>query len=62
MQFEFLVQAEVERNEGKFASRDEIAEAIQQALDGADPGDIEGEAGGQYSVQTWEVTEQPKKR
>lgn len=60
MQFEFLVQVEVERSEGKFASRDELAEQIQQAIEGADPGDLDGEAGGSYSVQTWDVSEQPQ--
>lgn len=70
MQFTFTatVEIEVERSEGKFASRDELAEqlleAIQEALDSADPGSLEGEMGGQYEVTMFEATveeqEQPK--
>ena len=55
MQFEFKVSVEVERDEGKFASRDELEEELTQALAGADPGSIEGENGGRYSVVTWDV-------
>lgn len=55
--FTFTINVEVEREEGKFASRDEIAEQIREAIESADPGSIEGEAGGSYSVVTWEVTE-----
>lgn len=70
MQFTFTatIEVEVERSEGKFASRDELAEqlleAIQEALDSADPGSLEGEMGGQYEVAMFEATveeqEQPK--
>jgi hypothetical protein len=57
MQFEFTVSAEVERSEGKFASRDELAEQILEAIDNANPGDLTGDAGGSYSVDTWDVNE-----
>lgn len=56
MQFEFTVKVEVERVEGKFAGRDELEEQIQEAIDGADPGSIEGESGGSYDVLTWDVS------
>ena len=62
MRFEFTVSVEVERTEGKFASRDELAEAIQEALDGADPGELEGEAGGQYQTVAWEVQEETQQK
>jgi hypothetical protein len=55
MEFRFVVSAEAERDEGKFASRDEIEEQLQEAISGADPGSVEGEAGGTYSIVTWEV-------
>jgi len=56
MRFTFTVEASVERTEGKFASRDEIAEAITEWLDGANEGSVEGENGGQYEVTDWVVT------
>lgn len=37
--FKVEIEVEVERIEGKFASRDEIAEAIQEALASAGEGD-----------------------
>ncbi len=37
--FTVVIEVEVERTEGKFASRDEIAEAIQEALANAGEGD-----------------------
>lgn len=55
MRFEFMVSVEVEREEGKFASRDEIGEAIDQALQDADPGSIDGENGGVYNTIEWSV-------
>jgi hypothetical protein len=56
MQFEFKVVVGAERDEGKFASKDELAEQIEEALSSADPGQLDGENGGVYSVQEWEVT------
>jgi hypothetical protein len=55
MQFKFEVIVGAERDEGKFASKDELAEQIQEALESADPGQLDGENGGVYSVQEWEV-------
>ena len=62
MRFTFTVEVEVEREEGKFASRDEIAEQIEEALVSADPQSYDGENGGSYATVDWTVTEeeQPK--
>jgi hypothetical protein len=57
MRYNFTVNVEVERAEGKFATRDEIGELIRQSLDEADPGEMQGENGGNYVVTTWDVTE-----
>jgi hypothetical protein len=54
--FEFTVTIEVDRVEGKFASRDELRDQLLEALEGADPGQLEGDSGGQYETTTWEVT------
>jgi hypothetical protein len=59
MRYVLSVTVEVERNEGKFATRDEIGEQIAEAITDADPGELYGENGGQYTVTTWEVTGEP---
>lgn len=55
MRFVFEVAVEVERTEGKFASRDEIGDVILDALESADPGSYEGDEGGQYEGVEWSV-------
>jgi hypothetical protein len=58
MLFEFTVTVEVERSEGKFAGRDELMEQILDALESANPNTLEGDNGGQYDVNTWDVVYQ----
>lgn len=53
--FTYTVTVEVERTEGKFASRDELSEQIMDELEGCDPGTVEGDNGGQYDVTEWTV-------
>ena len=63
MQFTFTVNVTAERSEGKFASRDEIGDAILDELQGSDPGTVDGEAGGSYEITEWEVSlEEPVKK
>lgn len=62
MRFEFVVTVEVERTEGKFSSREDIAAQIMEELEGADPSVIEGENGGQYETVCWEIEESPIKK
>lgn len=57
MKFKFEVEVEVERIEGKFASRDDIGEQIKEALESADPGDFVGENEGEYQVADWSVND-----
>ena len=63
MNFTFTVNVTVERTEGKFASRDDIAAQIQAALEGADEGSWTGENDGQYETSNWSVeeVEQPRR-
>lgn len=61
MRFVFTVEVEVRRIEGKFATRDELAFHIQEALEQADPVSLEGDNGGGYEVVSWEVNEEAKK-
>lgn len=56
MEFSFTVTASVERSEGKFASRDELEEQLVEAIESADPGSLDGDAGGVYDVVDWSVS------
>lgn len=58
MHFTFTIEVEAERTEGKFATRDELGEQIQEELDGCNPGNLSGENGGEYEITEWEVSEQ----
>jgi hypothetical protein len=63
MRFDFLVSVEAERVEGKFASRDEVAEELSSALENADPGSVDGigaDGTTSYEVTSWDVEEQPQ--
>lgn len=62
MQFTFIVRAEVSREEGKFAARDELAEQFVTEIEGADPGQLEGSEGGTYCVESFEVEEESMAR
>lgn len=58
--FTFSVTVDLEREEGKFASRDEMAEAIIEWLEGADEGAIYGigaDGESTYNTVSWEVEE-----
>lgn len=57
--FTFTVTVEVERESGKFMSRDEVQEQIQEALESADPGQVDGGPDGDtvMTVIEWNVAE-----
>lgn len=60
MRFEFKVEVEVERVEGKFASKDEIAEQLRDDIERADPGSVSGvgaDGSSEYEVTSWEVSD-----
>ena len=57
MSFTFQVEIEVERTEGRFASKAELAEQLLEAIEGSDPGSLYSDAGGEYEVISFEVTE-----
>lgn len=55
------IHAELERTEGKFASRDELVEMlIEDYIE--EPSDLEAGEGGRYEVTVWDVTEAAPKR
>ena len=62
MKFTFLVEVEVDRIEGKFVSRDEIAEVLMDEITAADPGSMAVGAGSEYETTSFEVSEQPQER
>jgi hypothetical protein len=55
--FTFTVTVELERECGKFMSRDEAIELLLAELEGSDPGSIDGGPDGDsiYNVVAWEV-------
>jgi len=58
--FTFTVEIELERTEGKFASRDEMIEALRDALESADPGSVYGlgaDGMSNYDVVSFNVDE-----
>lgn len=58
--FTFTVSVEIERESGKFASRDELSEAVLSWLESADEGSIDGvgaDGDSSYTTTTWEVAE-----
>jgi hypothetical protein len=57
MRFQFMVEVEVEREEGKFASREDIGGQLAEELEGANPDQLTGENDGTYTVIDWEVSE-----
>lgn len=60
MRFAYLVTADVERIEGKFAGRDEVGEELSSTLENTDPGQVDGlgpDGTSSYEVQSWDVSE-----
>ncbi|WP_047523900.1 hypothetical protein [Microbacterium sp. ZOR0019] len=58
--FTFTVTVELEREEGKFAARDEMADQLREWLEGADEGTVSGigaDGESSYAVTSWEVEE-----
>ena len=66
MRFEFVVSVDVERVDGLFVGRDEIAEAITQALEGAESeiylSGLGSEGTSEYEVSSYSVEEQQIER
>lgn len=55
------IDVEVAHVCGKFASKDEIAEAIVAELEGSDPGTLTGvgaDGESEYEISSWEVNHQ----
>jgi hypothetical protein len=56
----FTVTVTLDRESGKFAPRDDMAEALISELEGADPGYVSGigaDGDSEYVVSSWEVEE-----
>jgi hypothetical protein len=62
MRFTFTVEVEISRQQGKFATRDEMADQIREAIEGADPQSLQGESDGEYNVDSWDVQEQEQEK
>jgi hypothetical protein len=56
--FQFLVTVELTREQGKFAARDELADALRDELEGGDPGGVYGvgaDGSSDYTVDSFTV-------
>lgn len=63
MYIEITVRIELQHSEGKFASREELAEQIIQVIEAADEGFYYGENEGSYETAGWSAEDTtPKKR
>jgi hypothetical protein len=62
MRFTFTVHVELTRSEGKFATREELHDQLVEALENANPGELQGDNDGQYVVESWEVSEEEPER
>jgi hypothetical protein len=60
MRFTITVEIEVERIEGKFASRDDIGGQLVDAINDANPGSLTSENDAGYEVTSWDATEVPE--
>ena len=58
----FVVEVELTHTTGKFASKDELLEAIKTELENANPGSVDGDNGGEYEVANWFVDEHEEPR
>jgi hypothetical protein len=66
MRFVFTVEVELDRDAGPFASKDELADELIEAIEGADPSQVDIDESS-YSVSDWSVSrdteaEKPRKR
>lgn len=52
--FTFIVHVELERDEGLFAARDDLADLLRTEIEGADPGSVDPNES-TYSVTDWTV-------
>jgi hypothetical protein len=60
MKITFTVEVELERVQGKFAGKDEIAEAIAEMIEGANESSVDGvgaDGDSEYEIVSWEVTQ-----
>lgn len=54
--FTFIVEVTLERESGKFVSRDEMADELETALQDADPGTVDVDET-TYNVTDWSVSQ-----
>lgn len=60
MRFDFLVSVDLERTEGRFASREDLGDQLREELEAANPDTVTGENDGEYQIIDWQVEEQPQ--
>lgn len=60
MKFLITLEVEVSREQGKFASRDEIEEKITEAINDANPSTLDTDNEATYTIDSWEITDVSK--
>lgn len=55
MIIKFTVEVELNHTQGKFASKEELAEQLKAEIEGADPGSVTGDNDGEYEVSSFNV-------
>ena len=55
MRFRFVVDVEVRYERGKFASRDDLEQKLSDEIESANPVQVDGDEGGEYTVDDWSV-------
>lgn len=61
--FRIVVEVELNREQGKFASRDDLVQGLIDEIEGADPGGLYGmgdDGSSDYTVDSFEVSEAPE--
>lgn len=51
-----IVEVELEHKAGLFASNEDLHQKIIDAVDAANPEQVEGGSGGEYDVTNWEAS------
>lgn len=58
MKLVFKLEVEVERIRGKFASREDLATAIIDEVDGQNPGSVTTDSDAEYDIVEWFISEE----
>lgn len=55
MKIALTIEVHLRFVEGKFEPKDDIAELLREEIEGMDPGEVEGDNGGRYEIDAFDV-------